>query len=171
MNENIKKRKKSLKVARGMTRDSEIAGIAGKHLLLSLGLFFLLIFASSIPEIYDLDIDLTHVNMLFRGLFYTPITVVCLLIYAIFAFKWAFGYVALQLMCLKLDKKLDGALEANEAARTGDLEAVQQVANQYLADYGVRVGPSSILRVIDILLTIIEIAFAIISVVVILMAL
>lgn len=96
----------------------QLTYIIGVNSFVSLGLFLVLTLGTSvIPYFFDISVDFSSKTFPIRGGLFEQICVVFLILFTIFAFWYAIGYKKLEIMCIHLDGKLEGAVEVNEAAQ------------------------------------------------------
>ena len=140
------KKEKSIGVAKRILVMSELSSICLANLLVSLGLFVLLMIATSaLPYFCDVKIEYTQENFSVRGGCFLPIMSVFLILFTIFIFWYALSYKRLEIMCIRLDGELRGALEVNEAAqRDNMINSVEKLAGAAPANYQSIDGPAGV---------------------------
>ena len=179
------KKEKSIGVAKRILVMSELSSICLTNLFVSLGLFLLLMMGTSaIPYFCDVKLEYTQENFSMRGGCFVPIVIVFLILFTIFGFWYAIGYMRLEIMCIRLDGGLRGALEVNEAAqRDNMINSVEKLAGaaptsyqsingpagvavNYLKENGISVINSRIFTTIKVLVILCQIILALICVLV-----
>lgn len=138
------KKEKSIGVAKRILVMSELSSICLTNLFVALGLFLLLMMGTSaIPYFCDVKLEYTQENFPMRGGCFLTITIVFLILFTIFIFWYAIGYKRLEIMCIRLDGELSGALEVNEAAqRDNMINSVEKLARAAPANYQSIDGPA-----------------------------
>ncbi len=117
------KKIKSFGVAKRILIMRELMHIFIVNTFISLGMFILLVMGTSaIPYFFDFNIDFGPETFALRGGLFVKISIVFLVIFAIVAFWYAIGYKKLEIMNIRLDGKLYGEFEVNEAAQKDNLK-------------------------------------------------
>lgn len=117
-----RKKEKSYGVAKRIIIMFKLSHCFLTNTFVSLGLFILLIMGTgALPYLLKINIDFGANTFQFRGGLYTTLCCVFLVLFAISAFWYAIAYKKLEIMCIHLDGKLDGAFEVNENAQRDKL--------------------------------------------------
>lgn len=169
--DNTKLKKKSIGVAKRIIFLSEISIISIVNCTVSLIIFLLLGFGTSIVGNF-INGDFSKESFMYRGGIFTYPLVIFINLFAITGIWYALGYLRLQLQCKKLGIELNGAKEVNSIAYEESLPGSKTafaaagliaVAYIYLKQNDQLIPKHKIFVIINISFVLVQIVLAIIS--------
>ena len=172
--ENTKLKKKSIGVAKRIMFLSELCIISIVNCAVSLIIFLLLEFGTSIVGNF-INGDFSKESFMYRGGIFIYSSVIFVNLFAITGIWYALGFLRLQLQCKKLRIELDGAKEVNRIAYEESLSGSKtasaaagpiSVAYIYLKQNDQLIPKHKIFVIINISFVLAQIVLAIISIVI-----